>query len=385
MTTHPTLQTARALPARPASLAQRVKLSLLGYSESSFTDPHTVVSLEEPRFDEGAYSHIGKIYEGVEPYRMGGHSVHADERLEGFQHHYDPNHRERFVVQLERRTELETLCISTRFFAGNPASDVLITLIDDLINEERLLPLPSLKPDAEHWFGDINFTATRLMFHFKAGGITRVWAFGSEAERQPPKLTWLSKNSEVLFKEDDFFGGPDFALSERADRSTPYMLGWETSRSAMGLQAVFPIEKGVVRELMIDTYRHVNNYLRSAWVLSARLPAGQVLTKADCPLWRVVSSDGQTWETDDLRSFFNERNGGGEHRAPTQLPTPLPSYSIAAIPNELWRLEATLKLDQDAMHVLRSLEFEATHICVMLLPHGGLHAIKVMGERLAYD
>ena len=78
----------------------------------------------------------------------------------------------------------------------------------------------------------------------------------------------------MLFKEDDFFGGPNFALSQKADRTNKHMLGWETSRSAMGLQAVFPITRGSVNEVIIDTYRHVNNHLRSAWVFSADLPEG---------------------------------------------------------------------------------------------------------------
>ena len=363
--------TARALSAKPEQLADQVKLSLLAYSESSFTDPHTVVSLKEPQFDEEAYSHIGKTYEGVEPYRMGGHSVvQESDNPKALLHQFDPNHREYVVIELEHRTELQTLCVSTQFFAGNPASDVRVTLIDDLLNEECVLPIPQLRPDAEHWFGDVDFTATRSILHFKAGGITRVWAYGSPANAQPKELTWLSKNSKVLFKEDDFFGGPDFALSDRADRSTQHMLGWETSRSAMGLQAVFPIVEGTVQEVMIDTYRHVNNYLRSAWVLSARLPEGQHPRKEECPQWRVTSSTGQEALTDDLKSFFAER-----HKGVSTTPT----YSMTAEPNEIWRLETTFELKQDAMHKRSHLDFEATHLCIMLLPHGGLHAIKVLG------
>ena len=51
---------------RPKQLEPRVQLTLMEYSESSFTDPHTVVDLEEPQFDEEAYSHIGKIYEALD-------------------------------------------------------------------------------------------------------------------------------------------------------------------------------------------------------------------------------------------------------------------------------------------------------------------------------
>lgn len=356
---------------KPLHLESQVRLSLLEYSESSFTDPHTVVSLEEPKFDQDAYSHIGKIYEGVEPYRMGGHSVsQAGVNAEDFTHYFDPNHREYFVLQLEHRTELQTLCVSTRFFAGNPASKLKVTLIDDVLNVERILTIPNLKPDAEHWFSGINFTATRLMLHFKAGGITRIWAFGSKAKVQATPKAWLSKNSRVLFQEDDFFGGPDFALSENADRSTQYMLGWETSRSAMGLQAVFPIVKGTVNEVIIDTYRHVNNYLRSAWVFSANLPDQYLLNKEDCPLWQVTTSDGQEFTTDDLKSSLMNLH---------QDEMVLPTYAITAKPNEIWTLEATLKLEKDAMHIASNLSFDATHICLMLLPHGGLHAIRVMG------
>ena len=357
------------LKTRPKNLPSRVQLSLLEYSESSFTDPHTVVSLDEPAFDENAYSHIGKTYEGVEPYRMGGHSVSQASARECV-HHFDPNHREHFAVQLESRTSLQTLCISTRFFAGNPASDVRIILIDDALNEERIIPIPHLQPDGEHWIEDIAFNTTRIILYFKAGGLTRIWVYGEKAAQQSPELSWLSKNAKVIFKEDDFFGGPDFALSEQANRSNPHMLGWETSRSAMGLQAVFPIQKGVVKEVIIDTYRHVNNYLRSAWVFSANLPEGSILQKEDCPLWYIRSGDGQQFSAHDLRSFFAE-----QHQEKTELPT----YAISPKSNEIWKLETTFALKKDAMHVQSGLAFSATHICIMLLPHGGLHAMRVMG------
>ena len=39
---------------QPDTLLNKVKLTLLEYSESSFTDPHSVVSFEEPQFDENA-------------------------------------------------------------------------------------------------------------------------------------------------------------------------------------------------------------------------------------------------------------------------------------------------------------------------------------------
>ena len=100
-----TLTAATISEARPNALADRCALTLVEYSESSFTDPHSVVSLDEPAFDEQAYSHIGKTYEGVEPYRMGGHRVTKDEQNTLVcTHHYDPNHREHFIVQLQHRT-----------------------------------------------------------------------------------------------------------------------------------------------------------------------------------------------------------------------------------------------------------------------------------------
>ena len=233
-----TQSTAQNFETRPKQLEPRVKLTLMEYSESSFTDPHTVVDLEEPQFDEEAYSHIGKIYEGVEPHRIGGHSVTRQGTTQCL-HHFDPNYRDFFVVQLQQRTQLQTLCISTRFFAGNPASDLVLTIFDDLHKQEHTIELEQLKPDQEHWLSNLSIYATRIALHFRAGGITRIWAYGSKAEEQPTALSWLSKDSEVIFDEDDFFGGPNFALSHKADRSNQHMLGWETSRSAMGLQAVF--------------------------------------------------------------------------------------------------------------------------------------------------
>ena len=356
---------------KPLHLPKQVALSLLEYSESSFTDPHTVVSLAEPAFDPTAFSHIGKIYEGVEPYRMGGHRVFKDPKHpQNCVHHFDPNHREFFVVALEERTLLQALCISTRFFAGNPGSDLVLTLIDDLNNTEHPIPIPHLLPDAEHWLEGIDFHTTRIRLTFKAGGITRIWAFGETSDVQLDKLDWLSKNSQVVFQEDDFFGGPNFALSEQANRSTPHMLGWESSRSAMGLQAVFPIRSGTVQEVVIDTYRHVNNHLRSVWIFAATLPKGVELQKEDCPMWHITSSEGREFCTHDLKAFFAEQEQAGNT---------LPTYSITVQSNTIWTLQSSFELRRDAMHTRSDLNFQANHICVMLLPHGGLHAIRILG------
>ncbi len=354
---------------KPASLQSRVKLSLLSYSESSFTDPHTVVCFDAPLFDENAFSHIGKIYEGVEPHRMGGHRV-VQEGPKKCVHHFDPNYRDYCIVALEHRTMLTELCISTRFFAGNPASDVVVTLFDDVLQEKRTIPLTQLQPDSEHWLADIRYPTTRIALHFKAGGITRIWAHGREAALQPKALTWLSKDSKVLFKEDDFFGGPNFALSQKADRTNKHMLGWETSRSAMGLQAVFPIIRGSVNTVIIDTYRHVNNHLRSAWVFSANLPEGVSPKKEDAPCWQVTASDGLVETTSNLKEYFKNKHQGR---------VDVPTYIIEPKAQKFWRLETTFHLNQDAMHTQSNLAFQATHICIMLLPHGGLHAIKIMG------
>lgn len=356
---------------KPEQLQKRVKLTLMEYSESSFTDPHTVVDFEKPRFDEDAYSHIGKIYEGVEPHRMGGHRTTQKNSKECI-HHFDPNYRDFFVVQLQHRTLLQSLCISTRFFAGNPANHLVLTIFDDLHNQKRTIELSALHPDREHWLDHLAMYATRIALHFTAGGITRFWAFGTNAQQEQAERSWLSRDSEVVFDEDDFFGGPNFALSHKANRSNKHMLGWETSRSAMGLQAVFPIQKGIVREVIIDTYRHVNNYLRSAWVFSACFPDHTEIQKEDCPLWHVTSSEGKKEMTRDLKTFFLER------KEKTQQPT----YTIEAKGNDIWRLETTFHLHQDALHIQSELSFEATHICIMLLPHGGLHAIKIMGDTL---
>jgi allantoicase len=360
---------------KPQSLPAQVQLDLIHYSESSFTDPHGVISHKDPVFIKEAYSHIGKVYEGIEPYRIGGHSVTHDETKETpCIHHYDPNYRDFFTVSLEERTQLKTLCVNTRFFTGNPASSLVITLFDALLEKRVTIPLPELKPDCEHWIENIDFPATEISLHFKAGGITRFWAYGNKTKEQQKTLTWLSKNAKVLFKEDDFFGGPNFALSQKANRQTEYMLGWESSRKAMGLQAVFPITPGVVEEIIIDTFRHVNNYLRSAWVFSANLPQGHTLHQHQLPLWHVTSSHGDNQTTNNLNDFFKNQQSISPHA--------LPEYNITPKAQTMWTLETSFKLHKDAFHKKSNLSFKATHLCLMFLPHGGLHAIKILGTPL---
>ena len=105
-------------------------------------------------------------------------------------------------------------------------------------------------------------------------------------------------------------------------------------------------------------------------MFGANLPMNGTLVEEDCPLWQVTSSDSQQFATHDLKSFFTEH-----HRDKKNLPT----YTIAPKPNAIWNLEATFELNQDAMHIQSKLHFNATHICVMLLPHGGVHVMRAKG------
>ena len=83
-----------------------------------------------------------------------------------------------------------------------------------------------------------------------------------------------------------------------------------------------------------------------------------------------MTKNGAQHSTADLRAFFAEQHQNRDNLA---------TYNIAPAPNEIWQLQSTFKLSQDAMHRQSGLHFKATHICIMLLPHGGLHAMKVMG------
>jgi hypothetical protein len=110
--------------------------------------------------------------------------------------------------------------------------------------------------------------------------------------------------------------------------------------------------------------------IRSAWVFSASFPKETILVKKESPLWHITSSNGTKETTHDLKSFFAQHKGEKEQ----------PTYTIEPKGNKIWKLETTFELHQDAMHIQSELSFEATHICIMLLPHGGLHDIKVMGN-----
>ena len=74
-----------------------------------------------------------------------GHSTVRDLRIKQCVHHFDPNYRDHFTVRLERRTLLDTFCVS-RGFTGNPGSDLRVTLIDDVLNEEKTIPFLNYSP-----------------------------------------------------------------------------------------------------------------------------------------------------------------------------------------------------------------------------------------------
>ncbi len=362
--------------------AQYLPAFVIGYSDSSFTNPHQVALPDDPPDCKGDFTHMGAKYWGFETERHRATRVFPDRQ----QLQYDHHAYHFLKLGLINPAIITSINVSTKWFTGNQVPEIAIEVLSSS-GWKEVVPRSPLQPDSEHTF-EITPTAGRecLIKCYHEGGISRVQLFGepdtnrssnSESERNSNLL----EKAEITHVSNEHYGKPADAVA--GNRQVDYMLGWESARSGFGEQALFHLDAAyTIDEIIVDTYMHRLNPPLTCHVFGLMEPDP---TKVDAHM-RVKPAFGITFENGkhvlptnfaaymSAREFLNEdvRNSG--------------RFNIALeVPqNSAWQpLVSFAQLQADTWHKFDTIETSApvNHILYIHYPNGGIHGLKVFGTQ----
>jgi allantoicase len=360
------------------ALDEPVPAFVIAYSDSAFANPHQVVSPSPPQFDPDAFTYTGKEMDGIESRRHTALHLNRDGKADGFL--FTPDFFNWFEIGLKRRTNVEKLTISTRWFTGNQVPKVSVFLKDELTGAEReVLHLVNLPPDSEQQFAVTPpMVATELkVLCYYDGGITRVHCYGTPAEPMPERENLLATAS-ISHVSNEHYGKPSQAVA--GNRQVGHMLGWESARTGFGERALFQLaEAAAIDEIVVDTYMHVFNSPLSCHIYALRNTSGasnDELMKS-APRWKICFADGREVIPDNLPAYMREEQYSKEMNGAEAF-----QFKLHIPEDSPWKpLVPFAPLQRDTLHRFRKLEQvgPVTHILVMHFPNGGIHGLRVHG------
>ena len=353
---------------------------LISYSDSSFSNPHQVVSCDPPQFGPKAFTFVGKEMDGLESKRHRAISP-ADKRgAQEFE--YDPSACNWFVIGLKQRSLVREIRVSTRWFTGNQVAAISVYLQDDRNSSKiRVLERAALKADAEHEFvvSPVVASSCRVECYFD-GGISRVHLFGEPADQAPHRENIL-EDAVISHVSNEHYGNPRQAVLGKRDVS--HMQGWESARAGFGERALFHLKQPVsIAEIVVDTYMHVNNSPLSCHVFalnnSRRYAADELLALA--PRWKITFQGGRQVLPVDIGRYILEQRylqeTSGRHEKFT--------VNLELQGKSVWQpLLPFAALSRDTFHRFSALENcgLVTDVLFMYFPNGGIHGLAMYARQ----
>ena len=346
---------------------------VIGYSDSSFTNPHEVVLPDEPPDCSGSFTHMGAKYRGYETRRHRAMSINEDSS--GFHFDHDAHHWLR--IGLKSPAMVRETSLSTKWFTGNQVPEVSITLFNEKVPVE-VLTRTSLAPDSDHIFPFEPTEADECLVKcFHEGGIARINLFG-ESLPTIPRANLLER-ANISHISNEHYGKPADAVG--GNREVNYMHGWESARSGFGEQALFHLEQpAVVDEFVVDTYMHRLNPPLSCHVYG--LPSDQnddvQALMEHQPRWIIEFDNGESYRPANFQSFMLEQQYLKESASNRK------TFSIRLVNNhvDIWQPLITFgRLFPDQYHRFTDLQFNqpVSHLLYMHYPNGGVHGLKAFG------
>ncbi|MGZ9096837.1 MAG: hypothetical protein ACXW30_00900 [Micavibrio sp.] len=352
---------------------------LIGYSNSSFTNPHEAMLPDEPKDCRGSFTHMGAKYWGYETDRHKATKVAPDAK--SFSYDHDAHHWMR--IGLKSRAQIDQITVSTKWYTANQVRAVSITLIDEMTGKEvKVLERQNLNPDADHTFPIPPTLATEALVDcYYEGGISRVNFFGEMAAEQPPLRPNLLETAELSHISNEHYGKPSQTVF--ANREQMHMVGWESARTGFGEQAVFHLKTPArVEEIVVDTYLHRLNAPLSSHAFGINLPTGDDLEEAIkvAPRWKLVFDGNHEVIPDHFATYMLNQKYLNEPGVNNNRKF---SIRLHHAGNSPWKpLLSFAPLSPDTFHRFKTIEHDGpvTHILYMHYPHGGVHALKVYGK-----
>ncbi len=352
---------------------------VIAYSDSSFANPHQVVSPSTPVFDPNAFTYQGKEMDGIESKRHTAIRLNPNGEKDCFG--FEPDFFNWFELGLKRRTNVDKLAISTRWFTGNQVPKVSVFLKDEATGAEReVLHRVDLPPDSEHHFEvtpPTVATEIRVLCYYD-GGITRFHCYGEPAEPLPERENLLA-GATVSHVSNEHYGKPAQAVG--GNRQVGHMLGWESARTGYGERALFQLAKAAtIDEIVVDTYMHVYNSPLSCHVFALNNTSGASnddLMEA-APRWKLCFADGKEVIPDDLPSYMKAE----QYLKETKGKPEAFQFKLHTHEGSPWKpLLPFEQLHRDTLHRFNKLPKvgPVSHLLFMHFPNGGIHGLRCHG------
>lgn len=363
----------------PKPTSPFISAFLMAYSDSSFTNPHEVVLPDDPPDCTDQFTHMGKKYWGLETKRHCANRVD----LEGEAYSFDHDAHNWFNIGLKKRSVVDCITISTKWFTGNQVPAVSVYLIDEMMGGARVqvLDRAPLQPDADHAFPIDPVSATEIWVDiYHEGGIARVNCFGVEAEEQLRNRQNRLLGAKITHISNEHYGRPlDAVLGEREPM---HMFGWESSRSGYGERALFHLSEEIAADsLVVDTYLHRLNPPLACHVFGLRLKEGDDLDAVMdiMPRYKLVFGDGHEVVPESLRDYMNAQRYLDE---PVEEPRRF-QVKLNYKEGGPWLPLVTFgQLFADTYHRFQLVKKGTviSHLLFMFYPNGGIHGLKLHGK-----
>ena len=359
---------------------------IIACSDSSFTNPHEVVSPEEPKNHAGEFTHIGARYWGFETPRHRATRLADD--ADAFL--FDDNACHWIHLGLKQPSRVSRIAVSTRWFTGNHVPEISVELkFVGHDNFHEVIARTSLAPDQDQEFliDKADLATECLVRCYHEGGIARINLFGepgnlSATDQRRLNLPNLLETADISHISNAHYGKPADAVA--GNRAVNFMFGWESARSGFGESALFHLARpAMINRIIVDTYLHRLNAPMSCHVYGLNEPDDIEhrieAHLATAPRWAITFEDGLKVVPDHFQTYMAEKRYRQEptDRAHTFRITLEPQ------PDSAWQpLVPFGRLRGDTWQVFNAIKHAGpvTHLLYLHYPNGGIHGLKVFGE-----
>lgn len=360
-----------------AEHSKLLKAYVIAYSDSAFSDPHQIVSHAPPKFDPDAFTFVGKEMDGLESRRHRAFSLDGAAKSITF----DPEAHNSIRLGLAKKSRLNKIVISTKWFTGNQVPRVSLELIDSATGKTTgEIPSVALAPDSETEIPIDGVQADECLIRcFYDGGISRVHFYGAPLADQPLRMNLL-KDADVLYVSNEHYGKPGQALT--GSRAENHMLGWESARTGLGESVLFELkDPGTPSELEVDTYRHVFNSPLCCALYGGTFPKGTGASEimSHAPKWEAIFKNGASVRPENLKDWAAR----AEYRQnPNYLGLPITFRLCSESTSRLKPILEFGALKPDTLNKFNRLVSSGahTHLLFQHFPNGGIHALRVFGK-----
>jgi allantoicase len=351
-------------------------MTVVSYTDSSFTRVHDLVSLDEKKDHRGTFSHMGVRMEGLESRRHLNFKFQKTEDATGGVMTRDISHKNVVILQVGEsggdtptRALISKLSFDTAFYTKNNVRTIYSATFHDELTDKSVEVCANVRLT-----GDANKDvliepthATKITLTMSEGGLCRFFAHGDTTVDQLPSKVNLLEGASVFGATDLSYGAPQLVLRNKREGNS--MNGWETCRNSyrqrLGIATKQPITPKVI---LVDTYQHLLNNFQVFCVLGCNNTQG--LTEEQLieslPLWDVSGGNEQALVKDkELDVYIQKFEDEGF----------IKSYKL--LTNELWSVVVPMtSLHPDRLHTFPiDMKGSVTHLMLFGLPDGGVHRV----------